>query len=709
MFKTESKSINNLIELVDNSKIELPNFQRDYVWDIDKQKGLIASVFCGIPASSFLMYEGNTNYRVRGIGKNTTTYRNSNTNSSQLLDGQQRLTTLYTVFNNVYTPKSEPNNYYSKIRYRWFLKIDNNISDNENNSFGLLNFKFEEQIISKELSTDQLKDLLISIAVDDPNLECHYTKPNDELITFCISKNYIPLFFLNSKSESKTIIRKIIDGIALNHEHKIKSEINQKSTANSSFITNLQVTHPLRNISTIKNKKKLSAEIKDISDEWASGLRDFLCDLLSQYEQSITYISEINKIVEAFYVINSKGSPLTTFDLLCARIHHLEIREIISHQIKNKTEIIIGKTSDKVTVDLNKEFSIIETKGEINKQYFQFFTQVFSLYYFLKIQQSPIEKLTADHIKAEYTLSIDSTKINDQVIINCCMILNKVLMFLYTNCATRSINKITNDLALIPLFCATILKDTIINKQGELLKKFYYQRLLLGQYNTNQNKNCIQDSKLLQSILMEVNKVKTDITNDFNETLKTGILQNDYLNFHNLNHWDKNNIANASGVSNILFAIESFAQIGLVDFNENSDYIRYNNKTEIHHIIPLGTLSKTYSENYNKTIRNIKHHRINSVLNKTTITKDSNSKIGALTVANYKKQFSNIATFKSHLIDSSFATHVTDIPLEIDKTKKPTADENKLKQLYKRRFEDIRDYLILNLTIPTQTNRKQIK
>jgi len=113
MFRTESKSINTLIDLVNSSKIELPNFQRDFVWDLEKQKGLIASVFCGIPASSFLMYEGSTTYKVRDIGKNTTKYRNSINNSSQLLDGQQRLTTLYTVFNNVFTPTSHPNDYYS--------------------------------------------------------------------------------------------------------------------------------------------------------------------------------------------------------------------------------------------------------------------------------------------------------------------------------------------------------------------------------------------------------------------------------------------------------------------------------------------------------------------------------------------------------------------------------------------------------------------
>jgi hypothetical protein len=707
MFRTESKSINTLIDLVNSSKIELPNFQRDFVWDLEKQKGLIASVFCGIPASSFLMYEGSTTYKVRDIGKNTTKYRNSINNSSQLLDGQQRLTTLYTVFNNVFTPTSHPNDYYSKIRFRWFLKIDNNISECEIDSFGLFNFKFDEIKISKELSIDQLKDLLVPIAVDEPSIGSYYTKSNDELITYCILNKFIPLFFLNNKAESKTNLRKIIDGIALNHENKIKQEINQKAVSVSCTLTTLQNTHPTINITKVTNKKKLFTVINDIADDWATALRDYLYDLLTSYQQSITYIGEINKIVEAFYVINTTGSPLTTFDLLCARINHLEIREIINQKIKDKFEILIGKNKTKVKVCPSTQFNIVDTKnGEIKKQYFQYFTQVFSLYYFLKLKGTPLEKLTADHIKAEYTLSIDSKHIVEDVIKDCCSILNKVLMYIYTNCATRSLNKITNDLALIPIFCAVIKNNNILNQQGELIKKFYFQRLLLGIYNSNQNKNCITDSKLLEAILLEQNKVKFPTIEKFNTVTRTAILRNDFLNLANLNHWDKNNLANGSGISNILFAIESFSKIGLLDFNKNSVYIEYNDKIEIHHIIPIGTLNKTYSENYDKKIRNIKHHRINSVLNKTTITKEANATIGALTVSDYKKIFNNPATFSSHLINSSFATHLTEIPTEVD-NKKQTTDEVKLKQLYKKRYEEIRDSLILSLTIPTKISPKQ--
>ncbi len=706
MFRTESKSINTLIDLVNSSKIELPNFQRDFVWDLEKQKGLIASVFCGIPASSFLMYEGSTTYKVRDIGKNTTKYRNSINNSSQLLDGQQRLTTLYTVFNNVFTPTSHPNDYYSKIRFRWFLKIDNNISECEIDSFGLFNFKFDEIKISKELSIDQLKDLLVPITVDDPSIGSYYTKLNDELITYCILNKFIPLFFLNNKPESKTNLRKIIDGIALNHQNKIKLEINQKAVSDSCTLKTIQNTHPTINITKVTNKKKLFEVINDIADDWATALRDYLYDLLTSYQQSITYIGEINKIVEAFYVINTTGSKLTTFDLLCARINHLEIREIINQKIKDKFEILIGKTKTKVKVCPSTEFYIVDTKdGEIKNQYFQYFTQVFSLYYFLKLKGTPLEKLTADHIKAEYTLSIDSKQIVEDVIRDCCSILNKVLMYIYTNCATRSLNKITNELALIPIFCAVIKNNNILNQQGELIKKFYFQRLLLGIYNSNQNKNCITDSKLLEAILLEQNKVKFPTIEKFNTVTRTAILQNDFLKLEKLNHWDKNNLANGSGISNILFAIESFSKIGLLDFNKNSVYIKYNDKIEIHHIIPIGTLSKTYSENYDKKIRNIKHHRINSILNKTTITKGANATIGALTVSDYKKIFNNPATFSSHLINSSFATHLTEIPTEVNK--KQTTDEVKLKQLYKKRYEEIRDSLILSLTIPTKISPKQ--
>ena len=38
-------SINNLCDKIVKKKIVLPNFQREFVWKVNQQKGLIASIF----------------------------------------------------------------------------------------------------------------------------------------------------------------------------------------------------------------------------------------------------------------------------------------------------------------------------------------------------------------------------------------------------------------------------------------------------------------------------------------------------------------------------------------------------------------------------------------------------------------------------------------------------------------------------------------
>jgi hypothetical protein len=64
--------------------MRVPEHQRDYVWKLDKQRGLIASVFRGFPIPSLIMTEDHRN-------------RNS------IQDGQQRLETLWRYYNDMFS------------------------------------------------------------------------------------------------------------------------------------------------------------------------------------------------------------------------------------------------------------------------------------------------------------------------------------------------------------------------------------------------------------------------------------------------------------------------------------------------------------------------------------------------------------------------------------------------------------------------------
>lgn len=68
----------NIVELIDSGIMELPLFQRNYVWDIKKASKLIESLLLGLPVPELFVYVD---------GDEDSTYR--------IIDGQQRILSIY--------------------------------------------------------------------------------------------------------------------------------------------------------------------------------------------------------------------------------------------------------------------------------------------------------------------------------------------------------------------------------------------------------------------------------------------------------------------------------------------------------------------------------------------------------------------------------------------------------------------------------------
>ncbi|WP_161992778.1 GmrSD restriction endonuclease domain-containing protein [Aureimonas leprariae] len=97
MFDSTKIQLPKLLEQAERGKLQLPDFQRSYVWDEDAVISLIASVLRGFPVGALLTLEtgGDINFKARpleGIELKAET-----TPDNFLLDGQQRVTSLYKV------------------------------------------------------------------------------------------------------------------------------------------------------------------------------------------------------------------------------------------------------------------------------------------------------------------------------------------------------------------------------------------------------------------------------------------------------------------------------------------------------------------------------------------------------------------------------------------------------------------------------------
>ncbi|MCB0745953.1 MAG: DUF262 domain-containing protein [Ignavibacteriae bacterium] len=87
------KKISEILHSIDNGEYKIPEFQRGYVWNSKQVKEFFRSLYLGYPSGSFLIWKTKDPSKIRG------TFTDSNSVFHQLiLDGQQRLTTIYTIF-----------------------------------------------------------------------------------------------------------------------------------------------------------------------------------------------------------------------------------------------------------------------------------------------------------------------------------------------------------------------------------------------------------------------------------------------------------------------------------------------------------------------------------------------------------------------------------------------------------------------------------
>ncbi|MBP3791354.1 MAG: DUF262 domain-containing protein [Methanobrevibacter sp.] len=82
-----------MITNIDTGEIALPDLQRPFVWDNSKVKELFDSLYKGLPVGMLILWkinESNNEFKPIGLDKKTTP-------SKLIIDGQQRLTALYSV------------------------------------------------------------------------------------------------------------------------------------------------------------------------------------------------------------------------------------------------------------------------------------------------------------------------------------------------------------------------------------------------------------------------------------------------------------------------------------------------------------------------------------------------------------------------------------------------------------------------------------
>lgn len=92
--------ISQILDKIDENQLFIPAFQREYVWDRDNAKNLIASLIRNYPTGTMLTWETNNPPELKGDWQ----YDPRQGAVKIILDGQQRITTLYLLIRNKIPP-----------------------------------------------------------------------------------------------------------------------------------------------------------------------------------------------------------------------------------------------------------------------------------------------------------------------------------------------------------------------------------------------------------------------------------------------------------------------------------------------------------------------------------------------------------------------------------------------------------------------------
>lgn len=146
----QTRTFSSLIAEIEKGQIKIPQFQRDFVWTIQKSAGLIDSILKGYPIGTFIFWKTKDRLRsVRDLGGQILPEPENGEAVDYVLDGQQRLTSLFACLKGIAIKRDTSKNIDD------FSKIYINLQAEENERIVVT-----EAVDNQELSFISILDLL---------------------------------------------------------------------------------------------------------------------------------------------------------------------------------------------------------------------------------------------------------------------------------------------------------------------------------------------------------------------------------------------------------------------------------------------------------------------------------------------------------------------------------------------------------------------
>lgn len=704
--------LEEIIKKSEEKELLLPNFQRDFVWDRkEKQKDLLASFVFNIPIGSLLILNGESEYfATKELGKFDSYDGNFKETTMYLLDGQQRISTLKSIFFDFFKDinnwKTNFLSLYNGLRTRWFLKV---CYDDEKDLFGYKKLKFEENLITNNYSPDEIKSF-IEYEILYPNKSEEWFHPEYKKEKWLLNgkvkengyikiisekaaeKKLIPLYGIigNEKSKSKTLQYKVLEKIADKRIEYLKAEVADRII-------------DIKDILTLDSEDEETIEEawSELKSDWVNEVYQFL-DNFKKREIPIIELSkeEMNRAIYTFETVNKGGVSLSTYDLIVAKAAYIKneksltekIKELLEKKIKISEALYSLENNEQeylwnpLNMGLLKDDSIIDL---VKNQYLNLLTIFSNTKY-----EEEVENIKLDYIKKNEQLKLNSDQINDNTEITIKSLI-RAYAFIQFKCGIVKLENLSYKLMILPI--AYILRDDnnwndkkVINK----IEYWYWSSLFGGSYRQEQNRRVIDDIKNLYKY------IKTG-ENNFTDREKKILNVEEYSDYETLTLKNKD-VKSITAIENGI--LQYILSKGPRDFINDDIYLKAweiaeekeyffnisnkNKKIEIqaHHICPLGNATRLGQST--KELRKKKNHILNSALNKTYISEEANALISDKSPNQYFEYVSNIAKYG----------HCIPTPI-IDKFKKKDKenDDEYYERIVKQRYDELKKDLEVEL------------
>lgn len=640
-----------ILERLTKKELILPDFQRGFIWDLDRMKKLYASILAKIPIGSILTLESSDdkfNCKQIGAKPRSRMFEKSTKTVDYLIDGQQRLTSLLAGFSTYYFDNfngAENDIASNDLLSLYFLKVPAIDNSKSEDLFGVRDLLFKKRSFSSSeinsiIEAKYLFEITDKFGKKQKSFKTNNNDVFNEIFNYCTTSisdesglrfYRIPIQFIDGESNTIAILRaRILDQIANSHKGK-KDDIakNVWTNAISNYFTECLSGISLEEIKVENSDKARAIDIYNNLNQGGVKLSilDLIIATVGTKDDKNFYDQILNILSDNFvYDNNILSSEMKTLIDNQNVYNPFEIANVLTSKGEMKkmfTSVFLDVLALLVNKNKGKKFSAKALKNKEDK----YFTP-------LVTKENEVLKLSADDVLNNYK--------------DACKAIARALFFFQTRCGIREFDAI-NYKAQISVVAYFFSNDEYFNnkKIHDLFEYWYWISIFAWMYPSNQKIEILDSIEKFEDFIKSNNSIENFT---YLKTVRSDVLKKKFysdeetLTMKRISETEKYPPKVMTSYICQFYLSRGFGYKSFfIDTKHNKTKkddinVFYDEKLEIHHLMPLGSDPNKKIGQTTKELRSRTNNPFNSPLNMLLITKNDNALISDMDYVKYSAE-----------------------------------------------------------------------